>query len=33
MFDGLFDFVGQGTFVVFLAIVILVLLLAYIGSR
>jgi len=33
VFDGLFDFVGQGTFVVFLAIVILVLLLAYIGSR
>jgi len=31
--DGLFDFVGGPTFVVFLAIIILVLLLAYIGSR
>ena len=33
MLDGLFDFVGGPTLVVFLIIVVLVLLLAYIGSR
>ena len=31
--DELFDFIGGGTFVVFLAIIIFVLLVAYIGSR
>jgi flotillin len=31
--NGLFDFIGEGTLVVFLAIVIVVLLVAYIGSR
>ncbi len=33
MLNGLFDFIGEGTLVVFLAIVIVVLLVAYIGSR
>jgi flotillin len=33
MFDGLFDFIGGGVFAIFLAVVIVVLIVSYIGSR
>ena len=33
MLDGLFDFIGGGVFAIFLAIVVVVLIVSYIGSR